>query len=30
VEVVFVTPEGMKTYRLPGLAAESADVQSSP
>jgi hypothetical protein len=30
VEVVFVTPGGMKTYRLPGLAAEAADVQSSP
>jgi len=30
VEVVFVTSEGMKTYRLPGLAAESTDVQSSP
>ncbi|MCH2140800.1 MAG: hypothetical protein MK100_07165 [Phycisphaerales bacterium] len=30
VEVVFVTPETMRTYRLQGLAAESLDVQSSP
>jgi hypothetical protein len=30
VEVVFVTPDEMKTYRLPGLAAEAGDVQSSP
>jgi hypothetical protein len=30
VEVVFVTPDGMKTYRLPGLAKGAGDVQSSP
>ncbi|MDG2477292.1 MAG: hypothetical protein P8M32_05275 [Phycisphaerales bacterium] len=30
VEAVFVTPEAMDVYRLPGLASEAGDVQSSP
>ncbi|MBT4767475.1 MAG: hypothetical protein HOO04_03855 [Phycisphaerae bacterium] len=30
VEAVFVTPDAMDVYRLPGLASEAGDVQSSP
>lgn len=30
IEVVFLTADEMKTYRLPGLAKQAGDVQSSP
>lgn len=30
VEAVFVTPDALNVYRLPGLAREAGDVQSSP